>query len=84
MNYILKEYLYKFVLVYLDNILIFSKTFNKYVKYIQMVLAKLQEFNLQTKPKKYKFYVKKVIFLGYVILETYIKIDLAKVKAVLD
>ena len=46
MNHILQEYLDDFVAVYLDDIIIYSKTFEKHIKYVIKVLEKLREVNL--------------------------------------
>ena len=81
-NYVLYKYLYKFALAYLDDILVYSRTMDEHIDYVQKVLQKLRDFNLQAKLEKCKFYVKEVKFLEYVLLGTEIRIDLEKVEAV--
>src|SRR6266542_3483812 len=49
MNHILQEYLDDFITVYLDNIIIYSKTFEKHIEHIIKVLEKLKEANLMIK-----------------------------------
>ena len=61
-NDILREYLDVFVIIYWNNILIYSKTLKKHVKYIQKVLTCLIKKNLRFKSKKCKFHKKKSIF----------------------
>ena len=81
-NYVLREFLRIFVIAYLDNILIFSRSITEHIVYIRKVLQKLKDFNLQVKLEKCIFYVKEVYFLEYVILESEIYIDLEKVEVV--
>jgi hypothetical protein len=83
-NNILREYLDNFVLVYLDNILIYSRDKSKYKKYIWKVLEALKAKDLKIKLEKYSFWVKKVDFLGFLVTTEGIKIDLSKVKAILE
>jgi Reverse transcriptase (RNA-dependent DNA polymerase) len=55
--------------VYLDNILIFSKTEEEHIEHIKVVLYKLHVGALYTSPKKYAFFVKEVEYLGFLISE---------------
>ena len=55
-NHVLYDYLNKFVIAYLNNIMIFSKTEKKHEKHVKKVLKKLQEKNLYFKLKKCEFY----------------------------
>ena len=66
-NQVLNEYLDWFIVVYLDNILIFSDILDKYIEYVYKVLARLEEANLLIEPKKYMFHIQEVIFLEYLI-----------------
>ena len=45
-NYILRNFLRIFIVVYLDDILIFLRTFNEHIKHVKIVLKKLKEYNL--------------------------------------
>jgi hypothetical protein len=81
-NHVLREYLYKFALAYLDDILIYSKTMEEHMDHVRKVLQKLRDFNLQAKPEKCEFHVKKVQFLGYVLTGTEIRMDPQKIEAV--
>ena len=55
MNYILHDYLNNFVIIYLDDILVYSDIFEKYINHLRKVFIKLKEINLVIKLKKCKF-----------------------------
>ena len=65
--------------MYFDNILIYSQTEEEYGQYISQILQTLQDSNLQVKLKKSIFYINKVEYLGYVISEEEVKMDLNKI-----
>jgi hypothetical protein len=67
------------VIVYLDDILIFSKTEEEYKGYIRKILKKLINENLRIKIEKTEFYVKEVDFLGFIIGRKGIKMDKKKI-----
>ena len=52
MDSVLKEYLYKFTIVYLDDIIIFSKTKEEHIRHVKQVLHKIKQANLKLKPSK--------------------------------
>jgi hypothetical protein len=64
---VLNGYLDKFVIVYLDDILVFSKTEAEHVEHNKRVLQRLREAKVTLKLKKCEFYVQKTSFLGYTI-----------------
>ena len=70
--------------MYLNHILIYLKTSLEYKDQVCKVLAKLSNTGLLIKFKKYKFLVTKTPFLDFVISTNSIKMELAKVKAVLN
>jgi hypothetical protein len=74
-NNVLREYLDIFVIIYLDDILIFSKTEEEYKKYIRKILRRLINENLRIKTEKTEFYAKEVDFLGFIIGREGVKID---------
>ncbi len=75
MNYILHNYLNDFVVVYLDDILVYSDFFDKYLLHLRKVFTKLREVNLVIKLKKCKFGQRKIKFLGYTIGTNGLKTD---------
>ena len=81
-NNTLYKYLDLTCIVYLNNILIYSKDKKSYIKYIKQVLDVLRSRDLKLKLEKYKFFKKEVKFLGYIVTTTKLKIDSKKVEAV--
>jgi hypothetical protein len=84
MNKMFMEYLDKFVVVFIDDILIFSKTEEEHEKHLRMVLQKLRSNQLCAKFSKYEFWLTKVAFLGHVISIGGVSVNLSKVKDVLN
>jgi hypothetical protein len=78
------EYLDKFVVVFIDDILIFSKNEEDHDEHLRVVLQKFRENQLYAKLSKCKFWLKKVLFLGHIISEGGIYVDPSKVKDVLS
>nr|XP_036575983.1 reverse transcriptase domain protein [Colletotrichum truncatum]KAF6782639.1 reverse transcriptase domain protein [Colletotrichum truncatum] len=83
-NHVLREYLDMFVVVYLDDILIFSKTLEDHKKHVHQVLRKLQDAKLLVEPEKSKFHAKEVEFLGFTIAPGILKMSKDKIAAVRD
>ena len=81
-DYTFKEFINKFVIIYLDDILIFLKTKKEHVKHVTKVLEKLEEYNLQAKLEKYFFHQTKIEFLGYIVSRIEIRISPTKVEAI--
>jgi len=67
MNKVFMEYLDKFVVVFIDDILIYSKTEEEHEEHLRLVLQKLREHQLYAKLSKCDFWLKEVSFLGHVI-----------------
>ena len=83
-NYILKKYLDDFVIIYLDNIIIYLNSEKEYKEYIKWVLKRLYKKNIPVIIKKYKFYTKKIDFIKFIIKLRQISIDLKKIKAIIN
>ena len=63
----LGEHLDKFVIEYLDDIIIYLNTEEEYKKYVKWVLKRLYNKNIPITIEKYKFYIKKTDFIGFII-----------------
>jgi hypothetical protein len=84
MNKVFMEYLDKFVVVFIDVILIFSKNEEEHDEHLHLVLQKLRENQLYAKFNKCEFWLKEVSFLGHIISKGGISINPSKVKDVLS
>ncbi|XP_052725438.1 uncharacterized mitochondrial protein AtMg00860-like [Vigna angularis] len=84
MNRIFRPFLDKFVVVFIDDILIYSKTHEEHEDHLRTVLGLLREKKLYAKLSKCEFWMKEVQFLGHVISADDIYVDPAKVQAVLQ
>jgi hypothetical protein len=83
-NKVFMEYLDKFVVVFINDILIFSKTEEEHEKHLRLVLDKLRSNKLYTKFSKCEFWLTQVAFLGHVISAGGVLVDPGKVKDVLN
>ena len=83
-NNTLIEYLDIFIIIYFDNILIYSKIFEEYIKYIKIILGKLALRKLIIKEKKCDFYKYEIDFLGFIVGREGIKINPTKIKKILN
>jgi hypothetical protein len=84
MNDILREYLDRFCVAYLDDILIYSDSLEEHREHVRKVLEKLKEAKLYLKASKCEFTIQRTEFLGYVITSEGTDIDKSKVMAILE
>ena len=84
MNDVPKKILGNFLIVYLDDILIFSKSLNEYLLHIHSVLERLREDKLLITLKKCSFVKRELVYLGFVVSTEDLKMDPEKVKAILE
>ncbi|KAF5762870.1 putative nucleotidyltransferase, Ribonuclease H [Helianthus annuus] len=84
MNRVCKPYLDKFVIVFIDDILIYSKNQADHEKHLRCILELLQREKLYAKFSKCEFWLREVQFLGHVVSERGIQVDPAKVEAVMN
>ncbi|GKA20230.1 putative reverse transcriptase domain-containing protein [Tanacetum coccineum] len=84
MNRVCKPYLDKFVIVFIDDILIYSKSKQEHEEHLKIILELLKKEELYAKFSKCEFWIPKVQFLGHVIDNKGIHVDPAKIESVKD
>ena len=82
MNDLFRPYLRKFVLVFFDDILIYSKNWNSHLKHVETILKLLQENKFYAKKLKCSFGKKEIEFLGHIVSANDIKVDPQKIMAI--
>ena len=75
MNRVLKLYPNKFVVVFTDDILVYSRTKEEREEHLRIILQALREHKLYGKLKKYKFWLEEVTFVGHIISKDEIRVD---------
>jgi hypothetical protein len=84
MNSVFMDYLDKFVVVFIDNILIYSQSEEEHVDHLRKVLQWLREHQLYAKLSKCEFWIHEVLFLGHIINKDGLAVDPKKVKDILN
>jgi hypothetical protein len=84
MNLVFMRELDKFVVIFIDDILIYSKNEEEHDENLRIVLSRLREHKLYAKFSKCEFWLKKVPFLGHILSGEGILVDPTKVQEVLD
>ena len=82
MNGIFHEYIDRFLVIYMDDLLIFSKTREEHLQHIRAVLCKLRENELFVSPKKCQFMTEETEFLGLLVGRDGIRVNPEKVRAI--
>ena len=82
MNRMCRSYLYSFVIVYIDGILLYSKNDSDHILHLRMVFKTLKEHQLFAKYSKYEFLLRLVAFLGNIISSKRVEVDQWKMEAV--
>jgi hypothetical protein len=82
MNGVFIDFLDKFVIVFLDDILIYSKTEEEHEMHLRMVLQVLREHQLYAKLSKCTFYQNQIHYLGHIVSEDGIAVDSENIEAI--
>ncbi|KAA0065613.1 pol protein [Cucumis melo var. makuwa] len=82
MNKVFREFLNTFLIVFIDDILIYSKTEAEHEEHLRMVLETLRANKLYAKFSKCEFWLKQVSFLGHVVSKAGVSVDPTKIEAV--
>jgi len=81
-NNVLRRYLNQFVIVYLNNILVYSKTKKEHVQHVKKVLQTLKKVDLRIKSGKSEFHVQSVQFLRFIVTSQNLRMNSKKIEAV--
>ena len=84
MNRVFRPYLDQFVVVFIDDILVYSKNEEEHEQHLKIVLQTLREKQLYAKLSKCDFWLKEVFILGHIISVEGIKVDPAKIEAIVN
>jgi len=83
LNSVLRKYLDQFVVVFVDDILIYSKFEEEHKEHLRIILQVLREHQLYAKLSKCDFYKDKIQYLSHVISKDGISVDPDKIKAII-
>ena len=84
MNDVLRPFINSFLVVYLDDILVFSKTWEEHLQHVEQVLSTLQDHGLYANKEKCYFGIKSIKYLGYVIDSEGVHVDPEKIQVIKD
>jgi hypothetical protein len=78
------EYLDKFIMVFIDDILVYSKSEEEHKEHLCLVLQKLRDHMFYAKMNKCEFWLKQIAFLGHIVSKGGISVDPSKIQDVLS
>jgi hypothetical protein len=84
MNSLFMDYLDKFIVVFIDDVLIYSQNEEEHEEHLKMVLQWLREHQLFAKLSKCEFWINEVLFLGHIINRDGLAVEPKKVANILD
>ncbi len=84
MNDILMNYLNEFVIAYLNDIIVYNNNKKKHIRHVRKILQRFREANIQTDVDKCEFHIMKTKFLDMIIDRDDIKMNLEKIKAIVE
>jgi hypothetical protein len=84
MNHVFNKQLRKFLLVFFDDLLIYSKTWEEHLQHVEQILAIMEDQYLYAKESKCEFGMKEVLYLGHIIGVKGVQVHQEKIQAILD
>jgi len=81
MNQVFSPHLDQFVIVFIDDTLIYFKSFKEHAEYLRIALQTLRQEQLHAKPNKFEFWLDCITFLGHMISKEGISVDPSKIHA---
>ena len=84
MNRVFRPFLDQFVIVFIDDILVYSRSEEEHVMHLRYVLQNLKKHQLYAKFSKCEFWLDQVTFLGHVVSKDDIQVDPKKIEAVIE
>ena len=84
MNKIFAEYLDKFTVIFIDDIVVYSKSREEHKEHLKIALQLLRDNQLYVKLSKCEFWLEQVAFLGHIISKEGLSVDPAKIEAVVN
>ena len=84
MNDVFRPFIDDFVIIYLDDILVFSKTWEEHIVHVKKVLDVLRKEKLSVKMSKCKFAKTSLVYLGHIIGGFHLRVDPAKVAIIVN
>ena len=82
MNRVFSDYLDKFVVVFIDDILVYSRSREEHAEHLRLILQRMREQKLHGKFSKCEFWLEEVAFLGHVISKQGVSVDPQKISAI--
>jgi hypothetical protein len=84
MDKVFMEYLDKFIIVFINDVLVYSKSEEEHEEHLRLVSQKLQDPRLYVKMSKCEFWLKQVTFMSHIISEEGISMDSSKIQDILS
>ena len=84
MNKIFQQYLDQFIIVFIDDILVYSKNREEHNLHLKLALQILREKQLYAKFSKCEFWMEEIAFLGHVVSKHGVQLDSSKIKAIIE